>query len=68
MSAEWRTNPALSRNLKPPPLGGGVFTRAVPDSGCFSTGVAVEGMHNFGVLARVLQQWGFNIFGPCDFK
>ena len=27
-SAVWRTDPALSRNLKPPPLGGGVFTRA----------------------------------------
>src|SRR5665213_3250592 len=25
-SAVWRTDPALSRNLKPPPLGGGVFT------------------------------------------
>ena len=25
-SAVWRTNPALSRNLKPPPLGGGAFT------------------------------------------
>jgi hypothetical protein len=26
-SAEWRTDPASSPNLKPPPLGGGVFTR-----------------------------------------
>jgi hypothetical protein len=26
-SAERRTNPALSRNLKPPPLGGGAFTQ-----------------------------------------
>jgi hypothetical protein len=25
-SAEWRTDPALSRKLKPPPLGGGGFT------------------------------------------
>ena len=25
-SAGWRTDPALSRNPKPPPLGGGVFT------------------------------------------
>jgi hypothetical protein len=28
-SAEWRTDPALSRNLKPPPLGGGAFTEVV---------------------------------------
>ena len=28
-SAKWRTNPALSRYSKPPPLGGGVFTRSV---------------------------------------
>jgi hypothetical protein len=26
MSAEGRTDPALSRNPKPPPLGGGEFT------------------------------------------
>src|SRR5665213_133607 len=34
-SAVWRTDPALSRNLKPPPLGGGVFTelRCAPIDG-----------------------------------
>jgi hypothetical protein len=26
LSAEWRTDPAFSRNPKPPPLGGGAFT------------------------------------------
>jgi hypothetical protein len=27
-SAAWRTDPALSRNPKPPPSGGGVFTES----------------------------------------
>jgi hypothetical protein len=30
----------------------------VPDSGCFSTSVGGEGMHNFGVSARVLPKRG----------
>jgi len=30
MSAEGRTDPALSRNPKPPPLGGGEFTQIQP--------------------------------------
>ena len=32
-SAKWRTNPALSRNPKPPPLGGGAFTRLASQYG-----------------------------------
>ncbi len=28
-SAKWRTDPASSRSLKPPPLGGGVFTSRI---------------------------------------
>ena len=32
-SAEGRTNPALSRNLNPPPSGGGVFRPAAVDPG-----------------------------------
>lgn len=36
-SAGRRTDPALSRNLKPPPLGGGAFTRLHRTSGREST-------------------------------
>jgi hypothetical protein len=38
-------------------------------AGLFFEGcIGLEGMHNFGVLARVLPKRGFNVVGPCDFK
>ena len=58
-----RTNPALSRNLKPPPLGGGVFTRTsapnIPEEECRDCSV-----HDGGKLVAGRRRWYPQLY--CD--